>query len=112
MADPKKEQQSEVDALKAEIAALKQAAESARLRAEAEELKKSLAANAAPKRVSGTFRLTEPLYRDAVLYDAGAVIRIEDEVPGRSWVSESVAQTREVASKQPPLITKKSDDVI
>lgn len=70
---------------RAELAALKEQAELEAMEAEIAALKKKVSA---PKRaaVSGTFRLTQPHYRDSVMYQPGDIIRIENEVPGASWV--------------------------
>jgi hypothetical protein len=34
---------------------------------------------------SGTFRLTEPYYRQGRMYQPGELVTIKDEVPGKSW---------------------------
>lgn len=34
---------------------------------------------------SGTYRLTQPHYREGRLYAAGELITIKDEVPGLTW---------------------------
>lgn len=68
---------SDIEQLKAENAALRQQVEAGPVLV-------------APPRVprpttSGTFKLTEPYYRQGVMYLAGQTITIENEVPGKSW---------------------------
>jgi hypothetical protein len=63
---------------------------------------------------SGTFRLTDPLYRQGVMFQPGDYVSIENEVPGRSWVRvEDVADDREAQEKARRLEDEnKTSDVV
>jgi hypothetical protein len=85
MAPPKSDKP---DALATELEQLR--AENARLAAQlaaakAEPVSEPRAAPLAPVVGKKTFRLTERHYRAGQMFEAGDLITIENEVPGRSW---------------------------
>lgn len=55
-------------------------------------------------KVTGTFRLTERHYRAGRMYEAGDLVSIVDEVPGKSWLPFDPT-----APAAPPAAAKLSD---
>lgn len=64
------------------------------------------------KKASGTYVLTEKLYRAGRLYEAGERISITDEIPGKTWLPLAEAEAAEAAARAPVVLQKASDNVL
>ena len=56
-----------------------------------------------------TYRLTAPHYRKGVTYEAGALITVTDEVPGRTW--EAVEDGARAVEAAPGVASTRPSDL-
>ncbi len=84
----------------------------ARMAAEAAAAKAGAAKGAKAQPVPGVkyYRIKAPHYRHGALYPAGTVVRVEDEVPSKTWVEVKAQKgAKPLLKEMPPEVPDESD---